>query len=153
MNNLLNLLNEKFIYLNDGLYYKSGKRAGYVNPQGYRIIQIQGKNYREHRLVWLFHMGHLPLFDLDHIDRNKENNNINNLRIATKQQNACNKNTQKNNCIGFRGISWYKKTQKYQAQIQVNYKKIHLGLFSDLQDAIQARKNAEQKYFGIFAPN
>ena len=153
MNNLLQTINDTFFYNNDGLYYKkNNKRAGYENPAGYRIIQISGKNHKEHRLVWLIYYGSLPNSDLDHIDRNKSNNNINNLRLATKQQNCYNKGKQKNNSAGFRGVTFYKKSNKFQAQIQINYKKIHLGLFTDINDAIQARKDAEQKYFGMFAP-
>ena len=83
-------------------------------------------------------------FDTDHINGNKLDNRKSNLRYATRSLNMMNKKDVK-------GIYWYKKTNKWQAQIGFNNKHIHLGYFIKEEDAIKARRDAEKKYFGEFA--
>lgn len=86
-----------FDYKDGNLYWKVrkayrikiGDLAGYVNITGYQEVIIDGKSYKAHRLIFLYHHGYLPKF-LDHIDCNKLNNDINNLREATKSQNKMN---------------------------------------------------------------
>lgn len=73
------------------------------------------------------------------------------MRIVTKSQNAMNQITKTNNTSGITGVSWDNKAQKWAAHIMINYKKIHLGYFDKFEDAIKARKQAEEKYFGEFS--
>ena len=87
---------------------------------------------------------------LDHIDRDKLNNHISNLRYATASENNQNKSMQSNNTSGVIGISFYKKTNKWKARIQINGVEKHLGFFNNKDDAITARTNAEIQYFGEF---
>jgi len=89
---------------------------------------------------------------VDHINGNPLDNCRINLRLATKQQNSCNRNrSQKNNKLGVKGVSWHKRCGKYKSAIQYNRKSMHLGLFASLDDADKAYRDAEIKYFGEFA--
>jgi hypothetical protein len=150
MNKLIDIINERFDYKQDGLYYKSGMRAGSVIKK-YRRIMINGKSYTEHALIWLLHNNVLPTNEIDHIDRNPYNNNINNLRLATRKQNCYNKSLYKNSTTGYTGITkGYKNS--FKAHIELDGKKKHLGTFYNINDALNIRREAELKYFGAYAP-
>lgn len=88
----------------------------------------------------------------DHKNRNPFDNRKENLRPYSCGQNQKNRSKGKNNTSGIIGITWKKRNQKWQAQINVDKKKIYLGIFADKEDAIRARLNAEKEYFGEFAP-
>lgn len=87
---------------------------------------------------------------VDHIDRNRLNNLSSNLRLVTYSQNGMNKGKQSNNTSGIVGVSWDKSRNKWEAHIKINKKKLHLGRFKNKEDAINARKEAEIKYFGEY---
>lgn len=87
---------------------------------------------------------------VDHINGNKLDNRKSNLRICTMQENNFNNKIYTTNNTGYPGVDWYKKTGKWRARIQVNGKNIHLGLFDNIEDAINVRKQAEIKYFGEY---
>ena len=87
--------------------------------------------------------------EVDHINRNRLANRKSNLRIVTRQENMLNKSDYKNNTSGVKGVKWNKKLEKWQVQISHNKKRIHLGVFTDLEEAKQVRKKAEEKYFKI----
>ena len=72
---------------------------------------------------------------VDHIDENKANNNVKNLRWATVQENQSNQGKYKNNTSGFKGVSFNKPLNKYSAQIHINYKKQHLGYYETAEEA------------------
>lgn len=91
--------------------------------------------------------------EIDHQDRNKLNNRKNNLKLITISNNRFNINIQTNNNSGIRGVYWNKKMDKWRGQIFHNRKNIHLGYFDKLEDAIQARIDAELKYFGKIITN
>lgn len=86
---------------------------------------------------------------LDHINRNKLDCRRENLRIANKQINSINRNLQPNSTTGYRGISIDKRRNKYRAHIKIDGRQIGLGYFAKLEDAIAARKKAEEQYFNI----
>lgn len=88
---------------------------------------------------------------VDHIKHNKYDNRKSQLRPCTNQQNNMNKGLQKNNTSGITGVYWDKRLNKWIAQMLINKKHIHLGCFNELEDAIKARKEAEEKYFGQFS--
>jgi hypothetical protein len=105
----------------------------------YYIVELQGKMYYIHRLIALKFIDNPDnLSDVDHIDGDKQNNKIENLRWVTHQQNNMNKRIQSNNTSGFIGVSFYKSRNKWVAQITVN-KKIHLGYFATAELANEAR--------------
>ena len=87
---------------------------------------------------------------VDHINHNPLDNRKCNLRICSNQQNCMNANLSKNNTSGYTGVIWHKLSQKWQSEIRVDGKYIYLGLFINLKDAIEARKQAEIKYFGEY---
>lgn len=89
---------------------------------------------------------------VDHIDRNPLNNRKSNLRVTTQAKNCINKARQSNNTSGIVGVTWRKENNKWEAQIKLNGKMIHLGLFLDKEDAIKKRLESEIIYFGEFAP-
>ena len=80
----------------------------------------------------------------------KYDNRRENLRICTQQQNTYNSKIRKNNTSGIIGIYWHKINKNWISYITINYKHINLGSFTDKEDAIKARKDAEIKYFGEF---
>lgn len=86
-------------------------------------------------------------YDVDHINRNRLDNRLSNLRVCTRSQNNMNKIEQSNNTSGCRGVSWSKSNNKWQSRITINKKTINLGYFDNLDDAIYTRKQAEIQYF------
>lgn len=133
---LLETLKERFMYDGRNLYYKNGKQAGGFDAYGYRVIKVAKKAYKEHRLIWLLIYGRLPDKDLDHINCIKDDNRINNLREATRQQNCFNRKA-----IGgsskYKGVSLHK-CGKWQVSCTVRGKQIYLGLFDNEKDAAKA---------------
>lgn len=102
-----------------------------------------------HRLV----MG-CQRFDekyVDHINHDRFDNRKHNLRICTNFQNNANKGLRKDNTSGYTGVVLDKRTNKWIAQIIIDRKHIHLGVFKEKEDAIKARKEAEEKYYGEFS--
>jgi hypothetical protein len=97
-----------------------------------------------HRLIWAFHHGSLNGMDVDHIDGNRDNNKIENLRLATRQQNNQNlRKAKKNNALGVLGVSI--KAGRFCAQISLNRTVKHLGLFDTVEEAHQAYLEAKRK--------
>ena len=150
-------LQELFDYRDGELYWKErinvsidlSKPAGDIDTKGYRRIQIEGKRYRAHRLIWKYHYGKDPKEFIDHIDGNKTNNNMENLREATNQQNGFNRGPQKNNKLGIKGVR--KQRNKYRATIIINGENKHLGLFFTIEEARLVREEAENKLFKEFS--
>jgi len=119
---------------------------------GYMVVCIDGQGIkRVHKLVaFAFLNNYKNKKCVDHIDRNKLNNNILNLRYATHSENGQNRNKQKNNTSGVVGVRWDKNCNKWRAEIWANKKYLYLGLFVNFDDAVKIRKEAEVKYFGEF---
>lgn len=116
-----------------------GDIAGFITSAGYRSIRIAGVGYQAHRLAWLHHYGEWPADELDHINGNKDDSRIENLRDANRKKNCENKrHPQRNNTSGFLGVSWAKNEKKWVAQISHNGKKRSLGYFSSPELAHQA---------------
>lgn len=128
-----------------------GSKAGTLNKiTGYYLIGINRKQYYTHRLIFLYHNGYLPR-SLDHIDRNKQNNQIENLRGATQSQNCMNRTPHKNTSSIYKGVSWVKHAKKWSAHIQINNKLKHLGYFKSETAAAIAYNDAAIKHFGEYA--
>lgn len=106
----------------------SGASAG-AYKDGYKVIRIHRKMFRAHRLAWLYIYGYLPKGDLDHIDGNRANNKISNLREATRSQNCMNSRKSINNSSGFKGVYFRPDTKKWQAYIGAHGKRKILGCF------------------------
>lgn len=116
---------------------------------GYARTVVDGHGLFMHKVI----MGDFNNnFTIDHINRNRLDNRKSNLRIVTLQENSFNQSVYKNNTSGVAGVLFNKSKNKWEASIQVNKKRIYLGTFINKEDAINARKEAEEKYFGEFAP-
>ena len=87
---------------------------------------------------------------VDHIDGNPKNNHLSNLRYATTSENIMNSKIYERNTSGTKGITWSKRNKRWLVRITVNNKRIYIDSFDNIEDAIIARKNAENKYFGEF---
>lgn len=121
-----------------------GDVAGTKHPNGYIVIMVHGKLYGAHRLAWLYVHGYLPEYDVDHINRIKDNNRIINLREVSRSCNMRNTGNHKDNTSGVKGVGWAKRENKWYAQIRVNQKGKSLGYYVDFQDAVCARLAGEQ---------
>lgn len=117
-----------------------------ISRRGYRCGMIYRQHYRAHRVIWALATGVWPKEQIDHIDHDRQNNCWDNLREATNQENQQNQTRRKDNISGICGVGWHKQTQKWQANIRINGRLNHLGLFLDKNDAGVARKVAETKH-------
>jgi len=132
---------------------KPGEKASYIfeskpdQPGGgntYRRIAIDGTSYMAHRLAFLVQTGEWPN-EIDHIDGDGLNNKWSNLREVSRSGNCKNRKRRTDNTSGYTGISWHKVTEKWQAGISVNGERKYLGLYENLDDAVEARKRAERE--------
>ena len=105
-----------------------GQQIGTVDGKGYLHTIINQKIYRLHRLAWLYMEGKIPK-QVDHKDRNRQNNKWDNLRSATCKDNAGNSGVHSHNTSGYRGVSKNSKSGKWHAQIKINGKQKYLGRF------------------------
>ena len=114
----------------------------------YDMVQ---KTIDVHRLVALsFIPNPLNKRIVDHIDKDKLNNHIENLRWATHSENGMNRSAPKNNSSGQTGVYYNKTSKKWRAELKRNGKKISLGSYVKFEDAVRARLEGEQEYFGEF---
>ena len=123
---------------------KAGCIAGSVVGNGYVHIGVDGGDYQAHRLAFLYVHGYFPENNIDHCNRVKSDNRINNLREVSQVcnvRNTCNRTT---NTSGVKGVCWYKKLKTWRAQITVNGEGKHCGYYKDFADAVCARLAAEQ---------
>ena len=125
---------------------KLDKPAGCSTGRGgYRSIQVRGKTYLAHRLVWLYHHGYLPEHGLDHRDRNRQNNRVDNLREVSQTCNTRNSGNYSTNTSGVKGVSRIRWSGKWQVSIKINGKPKHIGHFVEFIDAVKARYKKERE--------
>lgn len=131
---------------------KPGDVAGAIDrTKGYRRIGIRGEKHGAHRLAWLYVHGHWPSEHIDHIDGNRDNNAIANLREATNGENLRNRGPQRDNTSGFKGVTWDRERGKWTAQINLRGKHHHLGRFDNKKDAARAYDLAAARLHGEYA--
>ena len=122
------------------------KQAGTLHRSGYRYVFAFGHKLAEHRLAWLYLYGALPPNEIDHLNGVKDDNRASNIRLATRRENLQNIRTNKVGVSGEIGVVWHKAADKWAANIKVDGKVKHLGVFSDVQAAAKARSCAEVTY-------
>jgi hypothetical protein len=148
---MIELLKKTFYYEDGHLYRRTtGKRAGCLRSDGYIQIRLNYKFYSEHRLIYLLHFNNVPDV-IDHVDGNKSNNKIENLRPATKVQNGYNAKKWKNNTSGTKGVCFVRKRNKWRVRLIVKGVEMNFGLFDDLELAQLVAAEARDKYHGTYA--
>jgi hypothetical protein len=126
---------------------RAGDAAGSVQPNDYRRIFVDGKGYKAHRLAWFYVHGEWPS-EIDHINCNKDDNRLANLRVVSRSQNRMNVRAYASNKSGYRGVSLYKPTNRWKAQIQVDGRKKALGYYATPEDAYAAYCEASTRLHG-----
>lgn len=153
-------LSERFGYDEDfGMLYrkitvshngKAGKYVGTTDGKGYLHVNILNKFVRVHRIIFFLHTRQAPP-EVDHIDGCRQNNLIENLRGATRQQNAGNARLNANNTTGYKGVSRNARTGYYHAQLKIDGKQTYLGRAHDPIIAAEIYNAAAIAHFGTFA--
>ena len=127
---------ETFDYDNKGvlIWKKTGKVAGSEN-HGYLRIRFKGKDYFAHRLIWFYHYGKWPKGQIDHVNRNKLDNRIENLKDVSQFENQKNKWSTKNSITGIPGLTWHKTKEKWEARLYENGRYVYRKYFDLFQEA------------------
>ena len=152
------LIKELFDYRDGELYWKVrnssrtqiGDKAGTLHHTGYLQTRINGKIYKNHRMIFLYHHGYLSEF-IDHIDGCRSNNRIENLREASLSQNQHNKKINKNNTSGVKGVCWNKQAKKWLVRLDVDGKQKYFGYYHDIEVAKFIAETMRHKYHKEFA--
>lgn len=126
----------------------AGKVAGStVAGSEYLSINIGPQRFKAHVVAWIIHYGTAPPADIDHINGNRQDNRIENMRAVTRSENMRNTSLSSRNTSGFIGVSYRKTANKWQATIRdMSGKRLSLGYFAELQEAAAVRKAAEAKF-------
>lgn len=148
-------LHKYFTYLDGHLFWNiavsrnlKGSKAGCIRKVGYEYITINTQQYRTHRLIYLYHHGILPSM-VDHINGNKLDNRIENLREATNSQNQMNRGASCRSKSKIKGVSQV--GNRWRATICHQQQDINLGYYLTKEEATKAYNQAATQYFGEFA--
>lgn len=128
---------------------KAGDEAGTKHHSGYIQVKLKGNMYQAHRIIWDLTHPEDPVEDseeIDHVDHVRCNNKLHNLRKVSRFDNLRNKSEYCNNTSGVTGVYWHSVWSTRQAKIRINGVDTFLGNFQDKDEAIAARKAAEEKY-------
>lgn len=136
-----------------GLKFLPGERLGCLQLSGYWLLEIDGGRYFAAELAWFYVYGEWPEGVVDHRNNRRADDRWDNLRLATWIQNCQNKLIRSDNKSGTTGVFFRKDTGKWSVRIKVNGCYLNIGCFLNKDAAIAARREAEHKYFGEFAPS
>ena len=113
------------------------------SARGYPVASIQGKNYLAHRVAWALHFGEWPEGDIDHINGNRQDNRVDNLRVVSNAENCKNKRPRKTKKSGLPFGVYAGRGGRFKAQICCSGKNVHLGTFNTPEDAAAAYEKAK----------
>ena len=131
---------------------RCGDIAGSRTGKGYRRVKFKGTTYAVHRIIYEMVHGSIPQGkQIDHRNRLRSDNRIGNLRPATNPENTTNSSLSRRNTSGYMGVYWSKSAGKWEAQLVVAARYVHLGYFVNKADAIAARLAGEKLHHGEFA--
>lgn len=129
---------------------KSGSVAGTTTADGYVRLKLNRKLCLAHRVAWEIHYGNPPALDLDHINGNRADNRIANLRLVQKSHNQMNRRLHKPTKSGVKGVNWNQQEQKWVSRCAANGKRKHLGYFDTIEAAAAAYQHAARESHGAF---
>lgn len=129
---------------------RSGSVAGKVCKDGYLRFRLFGFTYLAHRVAWLMHAGEWPPIYIDHIDGNRANNRISNLRCADESENRQNSRIDKLPGSGFHGVYFDKRSKKWQVLVAANRRRYWLGQYADIEEAKRVRMEAKRMLHPTF---
>ena len=124
----------------------AGTVVGVQNSRGYLVFKLNKRCYRLHRVVWAIHYNEHPEIFIDHINGDKRDNRISNLRLVDAEGNARNRKTPSSNSSGIIGVRWDKRYGTWKSTIGDEGEDVSLGSFDNLLDAAAARKSAEVRF-------
>ena len=125
---------------------KTGKQAGCLVPDGYVKVGISGCIYAIHRVIWLYVHGHWPRHDIDHLNGDRADNRLANLRDVTRSVNSQNlKRARVTSKSGLLGVSRHKGRKTFQAQIKTSGRSRHIGSYSTPEEAHSAYLDAKRE--------
>jgi HNH endonuclease/AP2 domain len=127
---------------------RAGQVAGSVNVWGYVQIKIGGKNYQGHRLAWFYVHGVWPEHEIRHVNDNRQDNRIANLKEITGLQIVLSHPLRRDNTSGYKGVTFCRTTGRWQAILFANGKRAHLGRFDTKEEAYKAYCEAGRKRYG-----
>lgn len=152
------LIKDMFKYRDDGQLIRKFKTvgpqkdiAGCVEKRGFTRVSVKNKRFRLHQLIFLYHHGYIPE-EIDHIDRNPLNNRVDNLRDVSRSQNQMNATkTRQSLTSKYKGVSWHKRDNCWEAYIMCDGISHYLGRYTDENDAAEAYNYYAIEYFGEYA--
>lgn len=130
--------------------YLVGQEAGSIHKTGYRHVTWMNKIHKVHRLIFVLVHGYLPK-EIDHINGDRADNRIENLRPVTRSENQCNRLALANNTSGHPGVSWHKKSKAWVVRVMKNGKTVYQHYFKDLELAGLVATEARSLYHGTYA--
>lgn len=128
----------------------SGKQAMCAGKDGYLCGRLFGRLFLSHRVAWAMHYFEWPELDIDHINQDKTDNRICNLRLATDSENLRNIPKFKSNTSGYKGVSFCKANNKWVARVSTGKEYKHLGSFNTKELAYNAYISAAKHYHGDY---
>jgi hypothetical protein len=117
---------------------KAGAPAGALQNHGYVVVGFGGNHYLAHRLAWLYSYGTWPKGEVDHINRNRQDNRLANLRDTTRSENALNTGARPESSSGIKGVSWDKVCKRWRVQMRIKGKQTYVGVFKTIEEATVA---------------
>lgn len=150
-------LKDYFSYRDGHLWWIKHRNSTLIGRQfgclkdGYRFGTFKYNNYKEHRLIWLYHYGVWPKDQIDHINGIRDDNRIENLREVDNQQNHLNLGSHLGSTSKYKGVHWFSRDSNWQAQIMNKGKRYHLGYFDTEIEAAKAYDTKAKELHGKFA--
>ena len=130
----------------------NGRHVTNTDGPGYYQVRVNGKFHRVHRLLWIMRNGEIPNgMQVDHIDGNKKNNSVDNLRLCHRHENQRNSKLPSHNTSGVKGVSFVKRSSKWRARLKVLGVEVAIGVFDTIEEAEAAMVSARNSLHGEYA--